>query len=103
MKLEGPQLLGEKVGVEVDHGRVDDGQVVDVGAEGRLDVLALSPLKASNLEDDEIRWPAEGKRIWFDFQSLNTVEYHRQAPAGSRDIPGSRDFFKIPIPGFSKI
>ena len=26
-----------------------------------------------------------------------------QAPAGSRDIPGSRDFFKIPIPGFSKI
>ena len=26
-----------------------------------------------------------------------------QAPAGSRDIPGSRDFFKIPIPGFSEI
>ena len=76
MKLEGPQLLGEKVGVEVDHGRVDDGQVVDVGAEGGLDVLALSPLKASNLEDDEIGWSVEGKRIWFDFQSLNTVEYH---------------------------
>ena len=28
---------------------------------------------------------------------------HNQAPAGSRDIPGSQDFFKIPIPGFSKI
>ena len=26
-----------------------------------------------------------------------------QAPAGSRNISGSRDFFKIPIPGFSKI
>ena len=76
MKLGGPQLLGEKVGVEVDHGRVDDGKVVDVGAEGGLDVLALSPLKASNLEDDEIGWSVEGKRIWFHFQSLNTVEYH---------------------------
>ena len=67
MKLEGPQLLGEKIGVEVDHGRVDDGQVVDVGAEGGLDVLALSSLKASDLKDDEIRWLVEGKRIWFDF------------------------------------
>ena len=63
MKLEGPQLLGEKIGVEVDHGRVDDGQVVDVGAEGWLDVLALSPLKASDPKDDEIRWLVEGKRI----------------------------------------
>ena len=26
-----------------------------------------------------------------------------QAPPGSRDIPGSPDFFKIPILGFSKI
>ena len=26
-----------------------------------------------------------------------------QAPAGSWDIPGSRGFFKIPIPRFSKI
>ena len=26
-----------------------------------------------------------------------------QAPAGSRDIPGSRDWTEIPIPGFLKI
>ena len=26
-----------------------------------------------------------------------------QAPAGSRDIPGSRDWTEIPIPGFVKI
>ena len=29
--------------------------------------------------------------------------FPEQAPAGSRDIPGTRDFFKILIPGFSKI
>ena len=26
----------------------------------------------------------------------------QQAPAGSRDIPGSRDWTQIPIPGFLK-
>ena len=51
--------------------------------------------------------------IWVWLGRLATAEerqgamrllcHRHQAPAGSRDIPGSRDFFKIPIPGFSKI
>ena len=39
--------------------------------------------------------------------SLNSVILHsapaEQAPAGSRDIPGSRDWSQIPIPGFWKM
>ena len=44
----------------------------------------------------------------FKFGCRASTEYqvavsNKQAPAGSWDIPGSRDFFKIPIPWFSKI
>ena len=33
----------------------------------------------------------------------NTKTYYQQCPAGSRKIPGSRDWTWIPIPGFLKI
>ena len=43
MKLEESQLSGEEVGIEVGHddGGVDDGQVVDVGAEGGLGIMSF--------------------------------------------------------------
>ena len=76
MKLEEFQLLGEEAGVEVGHGGVDDGQVVDVGAEGGLDVVPLPALDASNLQNYQVGRLVEGKRIGLWFQHLNTVEYH---------------------------
>ena len=42
---------------------------------------------------------------WSNSQSFNCeiLGDDRQAPAGSRDIPGSQDWTKIPIPGLLKI
>ena len=73
MQLEGSKLFGEEVAVEVKHGGVDDGQVVDVGAEGGFDIMSF---QTSNFENDEIGGLVEGKSIWLWFQHLYVVEYH---------------------------
>ena len=77
MELEESQLLGEEVGVEVEHGGVDDGQVVDVGAEGGLNIVPIpARLKTSNLKNDEVGQLVKGERIGIGFQPLYVVEYH---------------------------
>ena len=58
------QLFGEEVGVKLLHGGVDNGQVVDVFLEGRVNVGPLSGcLKASNLENEESCGLVEGESI----------------------------------------
>ena len=69
------QFFGEEVGVKLEHGGVDDGQVVDVFLEG-LVVGPLPALQASNLKKDEVCGFVEGESIGIQFQHLYVVEYH---------------------------
>ena len=70
------QLFGEEVGVEMEHGGVDDGQVVDVFLEGRVNAGPLPAcLKAANLEN-EVCGFVEGESIGIQFQHVYFVEYH---------------------------
>ena len=72
-----PQLFGEEVGVKMEHGGVDNGQVVDVFLEGGLDAAPFPALlQASNLKNDEICGLVEGESIGIQFQHLYVGEYH---------------------------
>ena len=70
------QLFGEEVGVEMEHGGVDNGQVVDVFLEGGLVAGPFPALQASNLKKDEVCGIVEGESIGIQFQHLYVVEYH---------------------------
>ena len=69
------QLFGEEVGVKMEHGGVDDDQVVDVFLEG-LVVGPFPALQASNLKKDEVCGFVEGESIGIQFQRVYFVEYH---------------------------
>ena len=69
------QLFGEEVGVKLEYGGVDDGQVVDVFLEG-LVVEPFPALQASNFEKDEVCGLVEGESIGIQFQHLYVGEYH---------------------------
>ena len=59
----------------------------------RLGPVKGSQCRALHISLEKMRWPPH----------ILTTSYIDQAPAGSRDIPGSRDWPPIPIPGFLKI